>query len=67
MISIVGALCKNRKGVYALRYGKKTSKLSQVRFLRRKMINEEFPKRLMGSVEFPGAIECPAKYEARRK
>ena len=65
--STIDALCKNEKGVNPPRYGKKASKVSQVRFLRRKMINVEFPERLMGSVEFPGATECPSKYEARKK
>ena len=66
-MGVVDALCKKQEGIIPSRSRKKLTKMTQGRISRRLKGKVKFSWRLISKVIFPGATECPPKYEARRK
>ena len=65
--SVADALCKKQESAIPSRSGKKVTKVTQDRLSWRLKGKVKFSWRLISKVRFPGATECPPKYEARSK
>ena len=61
------ALCKTPKSTVPSRSRKKVTKVTHVRISGRLKGKVKFSWRLLRNVRFPGAIEFPPKYQARRR